>query len=267
MVSKTFHGTFNTVSKVTGTLQRGLDYLTFDADHIKQKERKQAPKGVGEGLRRGGEAVISGFIDGASGLITQPVKGIKKEGGLGFVKGLGKGLIGIPMKPVGGLFEGVTSVTAGISNTSKGEQATTRLRFPRKFSDDGAVITYDREQSLAYDIFRTADNGKYANTEKENEPVACMINHDRAHVYLLTRNSLFKVSISTRVTQWKYDLLSLKEIKRDFNTGIITCVFAAVDMFNRNTIDRKELRTKDGKQACDLFAKRMEECKKKVDLR
>ncbi|KAL0486394.1 VP13 [Acrasis kona] len=49
-VSKTFHGTFNTVSKVTGTFQRGFDYLTFDPDHIKKKERKRGPSGVGEGL-------------------------------------------------------------------------------------------------------------------------------------------------------------------------------------------------------------------------
>jgi vacuolar protein sorting-associated protein 13A/C len=263
LVSKTFHGTFNTVSKVTGTLQRGLDYLTFDSDHIKQKERKQAPQGLGEGLLRGGEAVLTGIFDGASGIFTQPVKGAKKEGGFGFVKGIGKGLIGIPMKPVGGLFEGVTSVTAGISTTSSlGGQPNTRMRYPRRFGDDGALVPFDMDQSLAYDILITADNGKYSNIEGLDEPVASMINHDKVHVYVLTHRTLFKISVAGRQTQWKFDLVQLERLSRDPRTGYISCEFASLDMFKRNSIVAKELRA--DVTSCNHFVKKLQECATKA---
>lgn len=263
LVSKTFHGTFNTVSKVSGTLQRGLDYLTFDSDHIKQKERKQAPQGLGEGLLRGGEATLTGIFDGVTGIVTQPIKGAKKEGGLGFVKGIGKGLIGLPMKPVGGLFEGVTSVTAGISTTSSmGGQPTKRMRYPRRFGDDGALIPFDNEQSLAFDILITADNGKYANIEGENEPVASLVSIDKTYVYILTGKALFKVAIANRVLQWRFDLTQMTRLAREPKTGSIICEFVTSTMFSTSTTLTKELRS--DKQTCDRFVKKLQECTTKA---
>jgi len=40
-----------------------------------------------------------GLYDGISGLVTQPMKGAQKEGAAGFVKGFGKGLGGVVLKP------------------------------------------------------------------------------------------------------------------------------------------------------------------------
>lgn len=43
-----------------------------------------------------------GFYDGISGLVTQPLEGAKKEGMAGFVKGFGKGIGGVVLKPGAG---------------------------------------------------------------------------------------------------------------------------------------------------------------------
>lgn len=44
----------------------------------------------------------SGFYQGITGFVTQPYKGAKEEGALGFLKGAGKGSIGLFAKPGSG---------------------------------------------------------------------------------------------------------------------------------------------------------------------
>ena len=42
------------------------------------------------------------MYDGITGIVTDPYKGAKKEGGVGFVKGVGRGIIGVPFRVMGG---------------------------------------------------------------------------------------------------------------------------------------------------------------------
>lgn len=42
------------------------------------------------------------MFDGISGLVTQPFEGAKKEGVLGLIKGFGKGIGGVVLKPGAG---------------------------------------------------------------------------------------------------------------------------------------------------------------------
>jgi hypothetical protein len=54
------------------------------------------------GLKVAGKEFGLGFYDGISGLVTQPLRGAQKEGGMGFLKGLGKGFGGLVLKPAAG---------------------------------------------------------------------------------------------------------------------------------------------------------------------
>mgnify|MGYP001307696022 CR=1 FL=1 len=51
------------------------------------------------GLKRLGK----GTFEGITGIVTKPVKGARSGGVSGFFKGLGKGLIGLPVKPIVGV--------------------------------------------------------------------------------------------------------------------------------------------------------------------
>lgn len=46
-----------------------------------------------------------GLYDGISGLVTQPLEGAKKDGLFGLIKGFGKGLGGVVLKPQAGKYE------------------------------------------------------------------------------------------------------------------------------------------------------------------
>ncbi|MCJ1479192.1 hypothetical protein MMC13_007876 [Lambiella insularis] len=55
--------------------------------------------GFQSGLRAAGKEFGFGFYDGISGLVTQPLKGAKKEGVAGLLKGFAKGIGGVVLKP------------------------------------------------------------------------------------------------------------------------------------------------------------------------
>ncbi|KAF2853476.1 glycosyltransferase family 1 protein [Plenodomus tracheiphilus IPT5] len=54
------------------------------------------------GLRTAAKEFGFGLYDGITGIVTDPYKGAKKEGGIGFVKGVGRGLMNVPFRVIGG---------------------------------------------------------------------------------------------------------------------------------------------------------------------
>lgn len=69
--------------------------------------------GVGYGIQAAGY----GLWDGVSGVVTQPYKGVKKDGAKGLAKGMGKGLIGLVAKPASGLVGFFGHTVQGAANT------------------------------------------------------------------------------------------------------------------------------------------------------
>ncbi|KAH7391173.1 hypothetical protein DE146DRAFT_663682 [Phaeosphaeria sp. MPI-PUGE-AT-0046c] len=56
------------------------------------------------GLRTAAKEFGFGLYDGVTGLVTDPMKGAKKEGAVGFVKGVGQGIFSVPFRVMGGAF-------------------------------------------------------------------------------------------------------------------------------------------------------------------
>ncbi|KAK7186361.1 glycosyltransferase family 28 domain-containing protein [Paraphaeosphaeria sporulosa] len=54
------------------------------------------------GLKVAAKQFGFGLYDGIAGIVTDPYKGAKKEGGLGFVKGVGRGIFSVPFRVMGG---------------------------------------------------------------------------------------------------------------------------------------------------------------------
>ncbi|OTB17502.1 glycosyltransferase family 1 protein [Daldinia sp. EC12] len=56
------------------------------------------------GLKVAGKEFGFGIFDGITGLVTQPIRGAEKDGGIGLVKGFGKGIGGFLLKPAAALW-------------------------------------------------------------------------------------------------------------------------------------------------------------------
>ncbi|KAG6006325.1 hypothetical protein E4U21_007128 [Claviceps maximensis] len=59
---------------------------------------------LSSGMKVAGKELGFGFFDGIVGLVTQPMRGADKEGAGGFVKGIGKGIGGLIVKPAAGIW-------------------------------------------------------------------------------------------------------------------------------------------------------------------
>ena len=70
----------------------------YGDDKVRQTEKITD---LQSGLKVAGKEFGFGLYDGISGLITQPVDGARKEGVAGFLKGFGKGIAGVVIKPQG----------------------------------------------------------------------------------------------------------------------------------------------------------------------
>ncbi|KAI0105960.1 glycosyltransferase family 1 protein [Daldinia grandis] len=56
------------------------------------------------GLKVAGKEFGFGIFDGITGLVTQPIRGAEKDGGIGLLKGFGKGIGGFMLKPAAALW-------------------------------------------------------------------------------------------------------------------------------------------------------------------
>lgn len=77
-------------------------------DETVRKQEKVT--GLASGVVLAGKEFGLGLFDGITGLVTQPYKGAEKEGVQGLIKGFGKGIGGLVLKPVAGEFSLPTTI-------------------------------------------------------------------------------------------------------------------------------------------------------------
>jgi len=129
--------TFGSVSKLTGSVATGITALTQGKDGLIERQKAKAkdrPKDALEGVFFGVKSIVMGIGKGVTGVVTEPVKGAKKKGFLGFLSGGAKGIVGIVSKPVAGVFDAVSKTAEGINNTAHSSEmklGTQRVRPPR----------------------------------------------------------------------------------------------------------------------------------------
>ena len=73
--------------------------------------------GIGSGFAVAGKTFAWGFVDGLSGLVTEPYKDAKKSGAKGIATGLGKGEVGLVTKSGAGMFGMFAYPASGIAKS------------------------------------------------------------------------------------------------------------------------------------------------------
>lgn len=82
-------GAAGAVSRITGTLGKGIAALTLDDDYQNRRREQfsKRPETVQAGLAQGGRGLVMGVFHGFTGIVTKPMEGAKKDGVEGFFKG------------------------------------------------------------------------------------------------------------------------------------------------------------------------------------
>jgi vacuolar protein sorting-associated protein 13A/C len=74
-----------------------LSSATFDADFQSKRrlaQQRNNPRHVFAGVAAGSTAMMDSLSSAIQGVVVQPAEGFDREGGLGFAKGVAKGVAG-----------------------------------------------------------------------------------------------------------------------------------------------------------------------------
>merc|ERR550534_2142980 len=127
------------------------------AAHRRPQSIKQ---GVEIGLQQLKEDIHSGF----SGVFSLPTEGARQEGGLGFAKGMGFGLVGLVAKPITGIFGFLKHTTEGVSAGANLDPSafTKQRRKPRMLHGvDRVLRPYNQSDALCKYILSVAERGQW----------------------------------------------------------------------------------------------------------
>lgn len=92
--------------------------LSSIPSHYGDKRRDNGKvTGIGSGFAVAGKTFAWGFVDGLSGLVTEPYKDAKKSGARGIATGLGKGAVGLVTKSGAGMFGMFAYPASGIAKS------------------------------------------------------------------------------------------------------------------------------------------------------
>jgi len=217
LVKKSAFGVTDSVSKITGSVSKGLSAAALDSDWARERQRRQfRDRNKINGLATGTSAFLNSLASGIQGVAMKPIKGAEHGGAVGFFKGVGKGLVGVVAKPAVGTFDFLSNVSGGLRNATTAFDPSRggRCRLPRHIPYDGILRPYNIQEAQGQDWLRSADNGKLyfckyvAHVELPNdEDSACVLATDR--IVMLRINKL--------TITWQVLLSDLKEVRSEPN--------------------------------------------------
>lgn len=165
LVQNTLYGIFNTLSKISGSLGKGLAHLAMDESYLREREinGREKPHYLGQGIALGIQEFSQGVYKGLTGIFNEPIMSVQQRGIGGLAKGLSRAMLGATIKPFVGLIDIATRTTQAISYTASMEdnKVTRRLRPPRYFGPDLILQPYSIEKAFGQTVLFHVDAGKH----------------------------------------------------------------------------------------------------------
>ncbi|XP_060756090.1 intermembrane lipid transfer protein VPS13B-like isoform X4 [Neoarius graeffei] len=118
-------GTLTSITNLATSLARNMDRLSLDEEYYMRQEewRRQLPETLGHGLRQGLSCLGLSLLGAIAGIVDQPMQTFTRSvdahstaasTARGVISGVGKGIVGIFTKPIGGAAELVSQTGYGI---------------------------------------------------------------------------------------------------------------------------------------------------------
>ncbi len=219
-VKKSVFGLSDSMAKFTGSMSKGLAAATMDKEY--QNSRRMAksrnrPKHALYGVTSGGNAFATSMASGIGGLARHPMQGAEKEGLPGFVKGVGKGFLGLATKPAIGAFDLASNMAEGVRNTTTvfDQEGLDRVRLSRYIGRDGIVRPYAQREALGQFWLKTMDNGKYF----DEDYIAHLELPGKDMLIMLTYRGIMLVKMKKLTVEWDVPLKDIQTISKE-RTGL-----------------------------------------------
>ncbi|TIA11816.1 vacuolar protein sorting-associated protein 13 [Aureobasidium pullulans] len=236
-VKKSVFGFSDSMAKFTGSISKGLAAASMDKEFQDQRRMSRSrnrPKHALYGITSGGNAFANSMASGIGGLARHPLQGAEKEGALGFVKGVGKGFLGLATKPAIGAFDLASNMAEGVRNTTTvfDQEGLDRVRLTRFIGQDGIVRPYSQREALGQFWLKTLDNGKYFHEDyiahmelssgsgsQSTQTRTKSTSAESPRMVMLTYNGIMLVQTKKLVTEWDVPLKDIQTITKE-RTGM-----------------------------------------------
>jgi len=162
---------------------------------------------IGEGFWELGH----GFATGVTGVVRDPIKGAKKDGPVGMVTGVAKGLFGIIKKPAHGIHVfGGKAAKAVVPNARAEDDQTHRRRLPRYFGNSRILEPYNLDMAYGQFVLVVISGAAYADED-------CMHNlivDDK--LYLVTDFRVVCINIDDFSIRWQISHKNIVKIVKEY---------------------------------------------------
>jgi vacuolar protein sorting-associated protein 13A/C len=219
-VKKSIFGVSDSLSKVTGSISKGLATATMDKqfqDRRRMTRARNRPKHALYGVTAGANSLMSSLASGVGGLARKPLEGAEQDGVAGFFKGVGLGVLGLATKPAIGIFDLASNVSEGIRNTTTvfDGEGLDRVRLTRFIGADGIVRPYNQREALGQFWLKQLDNGKYFNEQY----IAHLELPREDVVVMLTYSRIMLIKSKKLTSEWDVPLKDIQTISKE-RTGL-----------------------------------------------
>mmetsp|Transcript_20488 Transcript_20488/g.49156 ORF Transcript_20488/g.49156 Transcript_20488/m.49156 type:complete len:277 (+) Transcript_20488:2-832(+) len=191
---------------------RMVSLADYSSDHPRGAARSVAPRSLREGVLHGGVGLGRAVTSGLTGLVTAPVRGAAEGGVSGFAKGLGRGLVGVAVKPTTGVIDFAAKAAEGLTHNARVGRALAaegrgRMRLPRMLLGPAReIMEYDETMALGWRVLHRVANAEYA-----AEPcMGCVPSLDEGCLHILTDLRLMSVRVEGHVLLW---LVALRDVQ------------------------------------------------------
>ncbi|XP_018414838.1 PREDICTED: vacuolar protein sorting-associated protein 13B isoform X3 [Nanorana parkeri] len=208
-------GTLTSLTNLATSLARNMDRLSLDEEHYNRQEewRRQLPDNLGEGLKQGLSRLGISLLGAIAGIVDQPMQNFQKTSeaqasaghkAKGVISGVGKGIVGVFTKPIGGAAELVSQTGYGILHGAGLSQLPKQRYLSKDLQSQQAANSHVKyvwkmlqslgrpELHMALDVIIVSGSGQ--------EYAGCL---------LLTSEVLFVVSISEDTQQQAFPVTEI----------------------------------------------------------
>lgn len=240
---KSVFGISDSVSKFTGSISKGLSAATMDKAYQERRSIKRSrnqPSHALNGIAYGANSFVDGLTSGITGLALSPAQGAATGGAAGFLRGIGKGLIGLPTKTAIGVLDMANNVSEGVRNTTVlDSHSIEKVRPPRFIARDGIVRPFSEREAEGQNWLKNCNKGQFY----RDKYLAHITLASRQKVVIVTFLRIILVNTTTLTTEWEVPFQELQSITME-RTGLALVLRHGVHgpfVPIPNTLDRRSV--------------------------
>ncbi|KAM9723999.1 intermembrane lipid transfer protein VPS13B isoform 3-T3 [Menidia menidia] len=209
-------GTLTSITNLATSLARNMDRLSLDEEHyIRQEEwRRQLPESLGDGLRQGLSRLGISLLGAIAGIVDQPMQNFQRNWetqrsagcqAKGVISGVGKGIVGVFTKPIGGAAELVSQTGYGILHGAGLWQLPKQLHLP---TEEKSALASNTHLKYVWKMLQSL--GRTELHMALEVTIVSGSGQEHAGCLLLTSEVLFVVSLSEDTQQQAFPITEVE---------------------------------------------------------